>query len=276
MKIGCRAHDQGKRPAEALAGLLREKGYHAAQLALPKALPDIAGNREVTMEQAEKIGQCFSNHGVEITVLGCYMDLSTPDENARRNGIDTVRHCLRLQTVMGSQMVGSETSYSRLDPEEKRKRIPRMTDSVLRIVEEAARLDTVFAIEPVFWHPLDCIEAVEKLFDTIADTKHFKLIFDPVNVLKPQDLTIQGKLWEQWLARMGSRIGAMHIKDVRIDGEGYRACPLGQGVVDYTRFRQWLAENRPEMPLLREEVQLPYEKADLAFLRGLVEKGEIK
>lgn len=34
---------------------------------------------------------------------------------------------------------------------------------------------------------------------------------------------------------------------------------------------RWVAENRPDMPLLREEVQLGSDVQDLAFLRRLAE-----
>ena len=40
--------------------------------------------------------------------------------------------------------------------------------------------------------------------------------------------------------------------------------------MDYAYIRQWLARFRPEMPLLREEVQLSSDLADLDFMRQLL------
>ena len=41
MRYGCRAHDFGTHPAEEFAALLQERGYNAAQLAMPKAIAGI-------------------------------------------------------------------------------------------------------------------------------------------------------------------------------------------------------------------------------------------
>ena len=38
MKIGCRAHDYGKHPAQELALILHNAGYQAAQVAVPRPL----------------------------------------------------------------------------------------------------------------------------------------------------------------------------------------------------------------------------------------------
>jgi len=270
MKFGCRAHDYGRFPADEMARCLHERGYHAAQVALPKALEDVTDYQTLTPEHAAEIGAAFSEQGVEITVLGCYMDLSAPDEETRKAGLENVKRCLHLQAPLGAKLVGSETSYDHLTTEEKNARLPLMTDSVLRIVEEAARVDGVFAIEPVFWHPLDSLERMGNLLDAVADPVHFRMIFDPVNVLKKRRQGDQTALWKEWLGTFGDRVEAMHIKDFVLEGDHYQPRPLGHGCMDFTYLRRWLRENRPEMPLLREEVQLDHDQEDLEFLRTLV------
>lgn len=272
MKLGCRAHDYGKQSPAKLAECLRLHGYNAAQVALPKAIDGVESYQEVSVQQAAQIGEVFAQNGVEITVLGCYMDLSVPDTEARLAGVENVKHCLALQKASGAKMVGSETSYAHLTQEEKQQRRALMTDSVLRIVEHAAKLDAVFAVEPVFWHPLDSIEAVQQLLDAVADPVHLRMIFDPANVLKKRYLPQQAQLWQQWLDTFGTRIDAMHIKDYRLAANDvYTPLPLGEGVMEYDALRAWLHTNRPEMPLLREEVQLAHDAADLQFMAGLVQ-----
>ncbi len=271
MKLGCRAHDYGAHSAARLAAILHDRGYNACQLAMPKALAGVKDYRSVTPQQAAAIGADFAAAGVEISVLGCYMDLSSPDGEVRRQAVANVSHCLFVQKTMGAKLVGSESSYDHLDAEEKAARLPLLTDSVLRIVEAAARYDGVFAIEPVFWHPLDSVERVQALLDAAGDETHFKLIYDPANVLRRRDQGRQAALWQEWLTAFGGRIEAMHIKDFVLDGGSYCPRPLGSGVMDYTPIRAWLRAERPDMPLLREEVQLGCDAADLAFLRGLVQ-----
>lgn len=269
MKLGCRAHDYGRYEAAELAALLRRKGYNACQLAPVKAVAGLEDYDGLTPDTAAAIGQAFADAGVEISVLGCYMDLSSPDDEIRRAGVERVIRCLELQNLMGARCVGSESSYDHLDEAEKERRFPLLVDSVLRITEAAARRDAVFAIEPVFWYPLDSLSRTRTLLDRVADPAHLALIFDAANVLKRRDQPRQGEVWDRWLTAFGPRIRAMHIKDFVLEGDTYCPRPLGTGVMDYTVIRQWLAAH-PDMPLLREEVQLRQDAADLAFLRGLV------
>jgi len=272
MKLGCRAHDYGRYPAGELAEILARRGYNAAQLAVPKAIEGVADYGNLTRDQARELGAAFAGQGIEITVLGCYMDLSAPDPEVRRAGVEEVGRALALEGPMGAKMVGSETSYDRLTAEEKRARRALMTDSVLRILDKAARLNAVFAVEPVFWHPLESMDEVGALLDAAADPVHLKLIFDPVNVLKKRYQHHQTELWRSWLEEFGSRVAAMHIKDFVLDADTYIGRPLGEGLVDFSYLGQWLRGNRPDMPLLREEVQPGRDREDLAFLRNLLGK----
>lgn len=269
MKLGCRAHDYGRRSAAELAGLLHRKGYSTCQLAMPKALCTVEDYQAVDLDKARRIGEAFADAEVEISILGCYMDLSTPDEDQRRRAVENVTHCLQLQNAMRAGAVGSESSWSHLSEEEKAVRYPLLVDSVLRIAEAAAKYDGVFAIEPVFWYPLDTPERTRKMLDTVADPEHLRMIFDPANVLKKRDQGRQSQLWQLWLEEFGGQIAAMHIKDFVLEGDVYHPRPLGEGVMDYSFISRWIGSNRPDMPLLREEVQLSRDAQDLAFLRRL-------
>lgn len=271
MKLGCRAHDYGTHTAAQLAEILHSHGYNACQLAIPKAISGVADYQSITPQTAAEIGEAFAAQGVEISVMGCYQDLSNPDAEVRKQAVANIAHCLSVQKLVGARVVGSESSYANLSEEEKAVRYPLFVDSALRIAEAAAKYDGVFAIEPVFWHPLDTIERTQNLLDAVADKQHFKMIFDAANVLKRKYQSAQTQLWQQWLGEFGEHIEAMHIKDFVLEGDKYCPRVLGEGVMDYTFIRSWLCENRPEMALLREEVQLQHDQQDLHFMRSLVE-----
>lgn len=272
MKLGCRAHDYGTHTAAQLAEILHSRGYNACQLAIPKAISGIADYQSITPQTAAEIGEAFSKQQVEISVMGCYQDLSNPDTEIRKKAVENIAHCLSLQKLLGAKVVGSESSYANLSEEEKEVRFPLFVDSALRIAEAAAKYDGVFAIEPVFWHPLSTVERTHTLLDAVADKQHFKMIFDAANVLRRRYQPIQTQVWQQWLGEFGERIEAMHIKDFVLEGDRYCPRVLGEGIMDYTFIRQWLCENRPEMALLREEVQLEQDAQDLQFMCGLVQK----
>ena len=268
MKYGCRAHDLGRFTAAELAGKLRSSGCNAAQLTLPKAIEGIDSFDSVRPDQLEAVRTAFSD--IEISVLSCYQDLSTVDEAQRLRGVETICRCLGYARVLGANAAGSESACRNLTHEEKLDAIPRMTDSVLRIVESAAAQGAVFAMEPVFNHVFYGPEVLDKLLETVADPVHFKVIFDPVNVLTADTVPHQAELWQSWTDVIGPHLAAMHIKDARFPASGERIeAALGKGVMDYRPISQWLHRCHPDAALLRDEVIPEAFADDMAFLRTL-------
>lgn len=274
-RIGCRAHDYGKLPAAALAATLRAKGYNAAQLAMPRAIAGIEDFAHITDKQLAEIRTAFAAQDVEISVLSCYQDLSAPDADARRTAVDTVKRTLGYAKVLGAKMVGSETAWGACTDEEKAVRRPLMLDSIARITEEAARLNVAFAVESVDVHPLCTPELLRTVLDTAADIQHCKVIFDPVNLFcakDGQDKAYQTAHWSRWLEVIGSQLGAVHVKDCRIEADGSKTLlPLGAGDMDYSAIRAFLANRAPAAPLLRDEVILPADTADVRYLRRMTD-----
>ncbi len=270
MKIGVRAHDYGKRPARQLAQVLREEGYEAAQLAIPKAIAGIDSYRGITPRQLEEIRSAFADNHIDIAVLGCYMDLGNPDAAVRKEAVENVKTSLRYAKELGARAVGSETAYPHLAAEQKKQWYPYAVDSIQRIVEEARRLGAVFAVEPVDCHPLDSVEAVLDLIHRVDDSRHLRLIFDAANLLTPPDIDNQDAFWTSWLQAVGPYIDVLHIKDFTLD-EADRKCParLGHGLVRYDTIRCWLHDEKRDIALLRDEMNPQFAKEDIAFLRGM-------
>lgn len=275
-RIGCRAHDYGKLPAAALAATLRAKGYNAAQLAMPRAIAGIEDFSHITDKQLAEIRTAFAAQDVEISVLSCYQDLSAPDADTRRTAVDTVKRTLGCAKLLGAKMVGSETAWGACTDEEKAVRRPLMLDSIARITEEAARLNVVFAVESVDVHPLCTPELLRTVLDTAADTQHCKVVFDPVNLFcakDGQDKAYQTAHWEPLAG--GHRQSARcpyTIKDCRIEADGSKTLlPLGAGDMDYSAIRAFLANRAPAAPLLRDEVILPADTADVRYLRRMTD-----
>ena len=255
-RIGCRAHDYGKLPAAELAAVLHAKGYTGAQLAMPRGIAGIADFAHITGEQLAEIRTAFAAQDVEISVLSCYQDLSAPDADARRAAVDAVKRTLGYAKVLGAKMVGSETAWGPCTDEEK-----------------AARLDAVFAVESVDVHPLCTPELLREVLDAAADEAHCRVIFDPVNLFcakDGQDRAYQAAHWSRWLEVIGDQLGAVHVKDCRIEADGSKTLlPLGEGDMDYTAIRAFLAACAPAAPLIRDEVILTADTADLHYLKAM-------
>ena len=57
---------------------------------------------------------------------------------------------------------------------------------------------------------------------------------------------------------------------LKTDPEG-NYCPalLGEGVIQYETIAQWLHENRPDMYLIREEMNPAAAQRDIAFMKKI-------
>ena len=230
MKIGVRAHDYGKHSIEGLASLLREEGYDGAQLALPKVFEEIDSYEDIRLSHIERIRRAFEKNRVEIPVMGCYMDLGNPDRSKGVCGGD-FENCLLYAKEMGAGVVGTETAYPRLSREERAAWCPYMMDSLMRVMEEAQRIDMKLAIEPVYWHPLADLETTLKTIRMVDDPEHLRLIFDASNLLEFPETTDQDAYWNQWLASVGTYIDVMHIKDYSLGKDrAYQPKQLGEGI----------------------------------------------
>lgn len=270
MKIGVRAHDFGRREIGEMAGLLHDEEYEAAQLALPKAFMGIESYDDITPGKLEQIRTSFEKQNIDIAVFGCYMDLGNPDENVRRYAVDTLKKSMTWAKELGAHVVGTETAYPRLNWELRQQWKPFMMDSILRVMEEAVRVDMPLAIEPVWWHPLEDLETTMEVLEKVGDAAHLRMIFDASNLLKHPETTDQDACWTRWLDAVGDVIDVMHIKDFSLDRRKiYQPEALGAGVMDYTAISRWLEKQEREIYLLREEMNLLFAKEDIAFMRSL-------
>ena len=117
---------------------------------------------------------------------------------------------------------------------------------------------------------LENLEAILDVMNQIQDEKHLRMIFDASNLLEFPDTTNQYAYWSEWLNEAGKYIEAMHIKDFRLDENG-QYCPtlLGEGVIQYQAIYEWLHKHRPDMYLLREEMNPQTDKKDIEYLKNL-------
>ena len=172
--------------------------------------------------------------------------------------------------VDGKPVKTAAADIAPLTEDEKAATLPLLTDSILRIVEQAAKIDACFALEPVFVHTLGTVEKLRTLKEAVADHDHFHIIFDPVNVLTAADVPRQAAFWPAWCEVIGKDLACVHMKDAVFHPDAPRTpTALGAGQMDYTVIREWLHRDHPDAALLRDEVILPAAQADLAYIKAL-------
>lgn len=268
MFVASRTHDYGRQSLTGLAPLLKSEGIDAAQLVLPKGFQEIESYEEVTPEILETIKKSFDENQIKIHILGCYMDLGNPDAAVRKYAVDTFKKCLGYAKVLNASLVGTETGYPRLNEEEKMQWKPYMMDSIEQLVREAERVGQDMAIEPVYAHPLKDMETTIEVFEKM-NSDRLKMIFDPANVLEYPKID-QTSYWKEWLQALGSRIEAIHMKDfTEGPNKEYQPVELGKGVIDYTEIVRWMKQNKPDIVVIREEMDPKSAKQDIQYMRNL-------
>ena len=81
LRIGVRAHDFGRLSAGELAAQVAARGLSAVQLAPGKALAgwEGFGPGQLDARMARDAGQALARQGIEISVLGCYINPIHPE-----------------------------------------------------------------------------------------------------------------------------------------------------------------------------------------------------
>lgn len=268
MLIASRTHDFGRKPIKEVAPLLKRNKIDAAQIVLPKGFCEIASYEQVTPEILETIRKSFEENKVKIHILGCYMDFGNPDIMVREYAVKNFKKHIAYSRILGANLVGTETAHSRLTDEEKASCYPYMMDSLARIVEEAERVGVDIAVEPVFSHPLHDLETTIKVFKEL-NSDRLKMIFDPVNVLELPNLD-QNAYWRQWLNALGGEIEALHMKDY-VQGSNNEQIPveLGEGVMNYTEIVNWSKAYKPDLVVVREELNPISAQKDINYMEKL-------
>ena len=93
-------------------------------------------------------------------------------------------------------------------------------------------------------------------------------IFDAVNLLTPARIETQAALWDEALAAFGPDIAAVHVKDAVVKDGALAPALLGEGVMCYDNIMRWLAQHKPGVALLREEIAPETAARDLAVMRA--------
>lgn len=267
MKFGVRAHDFGKYDAKILAEKIRETGFEAVHLAVKKSLPEMNGNIDVKQEDIEYIVDAFC--GIEISVLGSYIDFTTDDEDIWKKHRDEFIAALKISKPLGALYVGSESSYGEVDMENKVRLFPKLIKRLDDVLNEADKYDAYVAMEPVASHTLYNAELTAEMINTL-NSRRLKIIFDPVNMLTKERVDSQETLWRECIDAFGKEVEIIHLKDGVFPDKGrHIPCKLGGGVMRYDIITEWIKKEKSYISIIREEERSEYASEDLAFMKRI-------
>lgn len=257
-RIGARAHDFGTCSADELAGRLADKNLCCAQVALNIAIKGLQLKvGQLNPGLVWEVGQGFQRNGVQIAVLGCYINPIHPDQAMRAELIDFFKDHLRYVRDMGCGLVGLETGtptsdYSPHTDTGSEDNFQAMLRTMEQLLIEAEKHGVKVAVEAVSHHTTSTPEKMKRLLDELQSS-NLVVIHDPVNLINADNAHDQARMIEEPFQLYGEKIKIIHAKDFSLKDGVYKQIPTGYGQLDYARLLRLLVDTKPGIPILLED-----------------------
>lgn len=273
MNIGLRMHDSAPGTLAERAQAIRQQGFSCVHLALSKTIsPEMMNPEVATPGLAAHVKKSLGD--LDVAVLGCYLNLTHPDESAYRETLKKYKAHLQLARWMNAGVVGSETGNPnagyKYDP--LRSHTPEALEMFIRrvapVVECAENFGVTFAIEPVYDHIVYDGKAARKVLDAIQ-SDNLKIILDPVNLLHPDNFDRRDEVIGEAIDLIGEETMIVHMKDYVPGGEKYTPCACGLGVMDYTAILRFVKERKPFIQMTMEDTKPDNAEAARLHLEAL-------
>ncbi|MBQ8200845.1 MAG: sugar phosphate isomerase/epimerase [Clostridia bacterium] len=220
MNIGIRLHDTaGSNLAEHLAAA-RAQGFTCVHIAMSKVIPGFRmadAPSLLTDELADEVRAQLQANGQTCVLLGCYLNLCSPDMEDHAKTVEIYKAHLRFAKRMGALLVGTETGA----PNTGYKTCPEcFTDEALAlfinrvtpVVRYAEEVGQLFAIEPVIRHIVSTPERCEKVLRAV-NSPNLRVILDAVNLLSEDNVSDAKTIIADGVARLGDSVSLLHMKD---------------------------------------------------------------
>jgi len=271
IRIGARAHDFGCLPAEPLAAKLASKDMACAQLAVGKAIAGLTLKPGLLNPGlAGEIGGAFQKHGVQIAVLGCYVNPIHPDLATRQALLGLFKEHLRYARDFGNGLVALETGSVNADylphPDNHgEEAFQQSLASIAELVAEAEKFGVIVGIEAVATHPVSTPKKMRRMLDAVG-SNNLQVVFDPVNLLTLENHREQERVIAESLDLFGDRIAIIHAKDFIIKNGEFQPVGTGSGMLQHDRVMKFAVQQKPGISILLEGTSAETAQASREFL----------
>lgn len=257
LRLGIRGHDMEEAPFEEWVANIKRKGFCCTQLALKKAIRDFNVNNEaLTPGMAMYMRQIFAENKVDVSILGCYLNLADPNQENLKKTIETYKANIRFASLLGCGMVGTETGavneeYRYEEANHSEEALKIFIKSCKEVVKYAEDMGVIFAIEPVFNHIVYDCKRARKVLDEIS-SPNLRIIFDPVNIISIDNYKNQDEILTEAFDLLGEEIAAIHSKDFVIEDNKVISKITGEGILNYDLLMKLAKEHKPYIHILLE------------------------
>jgi sugar phosphate isomerase/epimerase len=258
-RLGIFTYDFGTGERDRLVEACRVTGLRAVQLG--GALLEECLDRP---ERIDSVVERLEAEGISIAALAGYRNLVAPDPGKRRANIDFIARCLELAPRFGTSIVATETGTRHPEgdwtdsPDNWLPATWELLDKAIdELVPVAERSGAILALEASVKNVLRTAGQLLGLLERFPSA-HLQVVCDPYNYLSSQLLPARERLTAAFLDRFEHRFVLAHLKDVDPGGAETGTGEFGTGVFPQSVYLKFLAERRPDLPLILEHLPLDH------------------
>ncbi|MBL1230210.1 sugar phosphate isomerase/epimerase [Enterococcus sp. BWB1-3] len=250
LNLGIRAHDITAASREELGEKLLANSFSHIQLAVKKSFPDALPSLDsISSGTGHYFGDYFSRLGIKVSVLGCYVNLASPDITVRTQAINDFKQHIAVASSFQAAVVGTETGsvgtgYTTKNYTEDAYRTARQ--SVAEMVAYAESLGVTVGIEAGINHPLHTADLAKRLIQEIQ-SPNLRIIMDCANLISVENYHKQEEVINQALNQLRDDICSMHLKDFVVENGQIKIVPVGTGWMNYEQILKFLKYDKPLM-----------------------------
>lgn len=278
IRIGVRAHDFGCLPAGELAAKIAAQNLVCAQLALGKAIAGLNLKPGILNPGlAGAIGEAFRQQGVQIAVLGCYVNPIHPDPATRKALLGLFKEHLRYARDFGNGLVALETGsvnadYSPHPENHGEAAFQQSLASLAELAAEAENFGVIVGIEAVASHVVSTPQKMRRMLEAVA-SNNLQVVFDAVNLLSVENFHAQERVIGEAFELFGERIVIIHAKDFVVENGQLRSASAGRGKLRHDLVMKFAVEEKPGISILLEDTSPQTARESRDFLRQVAEQG---
>lgn len=258
MRIGIRGHDIGPYPLEKIGQIMKSKNIKSIQFVSKKIIREFEVSKgSLTPGLAEYIRETFANHNVNVSIVGCYINLANPDDTQLEESLELFKEHIRFAKYLGCSIVGTETGalnteYVYDEKNKTEEAFQRSLNSIKTLVSEAEKFGVMVGIEGVIRHVMNSPERLKRALDCI-DSNNLQVIFDPINFIDESNYKEQDLIIKKSLELFGDKIVIVHAKDFKYENGTIKQVPIGTGQFNYPLLLSLLKERKPYIDLILED-----------------------
>ncbi len=252
MQLGIRLHDIKKAPLEERLEIAKEQGFKCGHLALSKVISEFpTDNAALTPGLAMHLRKLFAKYDQDIAVLGCYLNLTNPNEETMKKTYARYFSNIRFASLLGAGVVGTETGavneeYKFEERNHSEEALKTFIERVKPVVKCAEDFGVIFAIEPVYKHIVCNPKRARRVLDEIG-SPNLQIIFDPVNLLDTCNYENREEIFAEAIDLLGDDIAMLHLKDFEVSDTGLKSVACGTGEMDYENILRFVKKKKPFM-----------------------------